>query len=309
MSLQRVLITPRSITAKGHPALSAFERAGMEPVFCTPGEMPGEDELCELLPGCTGYLAGVERISERVLAAADALRAISRNGVGVDAIDLAAAERRGVKVLTAPGANAQGVAELAVGLMFAGARHIVSGDRALKAGGWQRTRGFELSGRTVGVVGAGNIGRRVLAMARCLGMETVVHDPVARRAVEEAGFEWVELAELAERSHVVTLHAPPQEAPLVDAELLSRMRRGVVLINTARAGLVDSEAVLASLREGIVGVYATDVYEREPPEHRDLVEHPDVIATAHIGGYTEESVDRATGAAVTNLIQALQGES
>ena len=307
----RILVTPRSLTKHGHPALDELRAAGYEIVPGPAGRMPTAAELTELLPGCVGYLAGVEEISEQVLAAAPELRAISRNGVGVDAIDREAADRRGVRVLTTPGANAQGVAELAIGFVFAAARGIVAADRAVKAGEWRRTRGLELAGRTLGVIGAGNIGRRVLAMSRCLGMESLAYDPIAvedpavREALERDGHRAVELADLAGRSDVVSLHAPAQGRPLVDAEFLARVRPGLILVNTARAALVETEAVLEALADGRVGLYATDVFESEPPVDRRLADHPNVIATAHVGGYTAESVDRATEAAVRNLITAL----
>src|SRR6476620_1887920 len=135
---RRILVTPRSATCAGHPALKRLREAAYEIVLCSAGKQPGEDELCALLPGCVGYLAGVERITQRVLDAADALRVISRNGTGVDNIDMVAAKARGIDILRAEGANARAVAELTIGQVFALARGIPSCDAAMKRGAWER---------------------------------------------------------------------------------------------------------------------------------------------------------------------------
>ncbi|MFW5688382.1 MAG: phosphoglycerate dehydrogenase [Spirochaetota bacterium] len=300
-----VLVTPRSLSKAGHPALAMLEDAGFALRFGPPGEMPSEDDLRSLLPGCVGYLAGVEPIGAELIAACPELRVISRNGVGVDAVDLDAARRHGIEVLTSPGANSQGVAELAIGLMFAAARMIPAADASLKAGRWSRSRGVELVGRTLGVVGCGAIGMRVLASGAALGMEATGYDPFAREAVEAAGHTWLSLDALVGRAEVISLHAPPGERPLLDEAMLRRVRPGLIVVNTARAALVETDAMLAALDDGRVAAYATDAYAEEPPVDRRLVEHPHVIATPHVGGYTEESVERATRAAVENLLAAL----
>ena len=136
----RVLVTPRSATRDGHPSLQALADAGYETVFCRPGALPSEEELLALLPGCVGYLAGVETVSAQVLEAAKGLRAISRNGTGADAIDTAAAQRLGIRVLRAEGANARGVAELTLALILCLARSLTRNDQALKAHRWDGIR-------------------------------------------------------------------------------------------------------------------------------------------------------------------------
>ena len=130
--MKKILITPRSLTKQGHPALEKLSEAGCQLIFSTPGELPAQEELLGLVPGCVGYLAGVEKITERVLTSADALRVISRNGTGIDNIDVAAAEKRGIRICRAEGANARGVAELTLGLMLALARSVPFSDAALK---------------------------------------------------------------------------------------------------------------------------------------------------------------------------------
>ncbi|MBF0815953.1 oxidoreductase [Microbacterium paludicola] len=310
MGRGRILITPRSLTRQGLIAegpLDLLRQAGYELVGCTPGEIPAEAELRRVLPGCVGWLAGVEPITARVLDAADALRVISRNGAGVDGIDHDAAAERGVRVVRAAGANAQGVAELAIGLAIDGLRGITWSARALADGQWRRREGRELGDVTIGVVGLGAIGRRVATMAAALGADVVAHDPF----VAEAPFDLVPLDDLIARADVVTLHIPPspQGRPVIDGARLARMRRGAVLINTSRSALVDDDAVLAALESDQLAAYAVDAYDTEPPAPSRLLAHPATIATSHLGAYTDASVRRAAADAVRNLITALEKEA
>jgi phosphoglycerate dehydrogenase-like enzyme len=304
----RILVTPRSLTRGGDPALALLEKAGHEVVFCTPGKAPGEAELLRLLPGCVGWLAGVETITDEVLRAAGDLKVISRNGTGVDSIDLAACGRRGIAVLRAEGANARGVAELAMGLIIALVRSIPFGDARMKAGGWERRMGVELEGKALGLIGCGRIGRLVAGFGLAFGMTVSAHDARPDPSFTPSpGFRFAPRDDVLGSSDVVSLHCPysPGEKPLVDREALARMRKGSFLVNTARAGLVDEAAVLEALEEGRIGGFATDVFEKEPPLPGRLYSHERVILAPHVGGYTEESVARATRAAVDNLLAAL----
>ncbi len=302
----RVLITPRSLTEGGLDAvreLDPLRHRGFELVSVQPGRLPTEDELLDVVPGCVAWLAGVERISDRVLGAATDLRVISRNGTGTDSIDMAAAERAGVSVERAAGANAQGVAELTLALTLCALRHVSWTSAALREGRWERSQGSELAGCTVGVVGLGAVGLRVAEVFATLGSDVVAHDPF----VSDASLRLVSLDELLAMSQVVSLHCPasPDGHALVDASRLAVMARATVLINTARSSLVDDDAVLAALQDGSLAAYAVDAFDSEPPEVTALLRHPHVIATPHLGGYTTASVRRATTQAVDNLLAVL----
>jgi len=308
--MPRILVTPRSVTADGHPALERLARAGFEVVMPPAGKMPAASDLKQLLPGCVGWLAGVEPITDDVLSAASDLRIISRNGTGVDAIDLESARRRGIEIRRADGANARGVAELAIGMILALARSLPFSDAAIKGGGWSRRKGFELEGKTLGVVGYGKIGRIVAALARGLGMQVVGHDPFAEQSDQSLDAPLVHLVnldELVALSHVITLHCPPPAdgRPLVDARRLGLAKPGVVIVNTARHELVDIPALVAAIERGHVAGAALDVFDAEPPVERSHLASDRVLATPHIGGFTDESVDRAVDVAVTNLLEAL----
>lgn len=300
----KILVTPRSLTTGGHPALDRLTAAGYEVVLGPSGKMPTPHDLVRLLPGCVGWLAGVEKITDDVLATAPDLRVISRNGTGVDAIDLAAARTRGIDVRRAEGANARGVAELAIGLILALARSIPLSDAAIKAGGWERRKGIELAGRPLGIVGCGKIGRIVAGLARGLGMRVLGHDPFAQ---DSDDLPLVPLDDLVATSDMITLHCPPPAdgSPLFDARRLALTRPGVLIVNTARHELIDTAALVAAIDTGRVAGAALDVFAAEPPLDRTHLTSDRIIATPHIGGFTDESVDRAADVAVDNLLEAL----
>lgn len=307
--MNKILVTPRSLTKNGHPSLKRFEEAGFEVVFSTPGVQPSQEELLRLLPDCIGMLAGVEPINDKVLAAAKHLKAISRNGVGTNNIDKDAAEKNGVKILITPGANARGVAELALGHILSAVRSMAFCDSAIKQQDWQRRKGVELEAKTLGLVGCGNIGKYVARFALGLDMKVLAYDPFKDDNFNPSkDFNYCSFEQLIEQSDIISLHCPPQEdgSSLIDQETIAKMKKGVYLINTARAELFDDDALLEALECSKVAGVGIDVFSPEPPDDWRLARHPHVIATAHIGSFTTESVDRSVGMAVDNLIRELK---
>lgn len=310
MSTRRILVTPRSVTQHGHPSLDRLKAAGYEVVLGPAGRQPSPAELLKLLPGCVGYLAGVEPVGAEILAAARGLRIISRNGTGTNNIDHAAAAAHGIAILRADGANARGVAELTLGLIFSLVRQLPATDAALKRGEWTRHQGLELERRTLGLVGCGRVGQIVAKAAGALGMQVIVHDPVVEDKFNPGVFlRFASLNNTIHHADILSLHCPPAPdgKPLLDTSRLALAKRGLLVINTARSDLIDQPAMLAALENGTVGGLALDVFDEEPPRNLTLVRHPRVIATAHIGGFTQESVNRAMDVAVENLLLALEG--
>ncbi|WP_420006405.1 phosphoglycerate dehydrogenase [Arenibacterium sp. LLYu02] len=301
----KIAITPRSLSGAGHPSLSLLTDQGYELVFPAPGQTPTEEALLSSVPGCVGWLAGVEPIPARVLDHADGLRVISRNGVGVNNIDLAAAERLGIAIERAAGTNARGVAELAITLMLAGFRHVPWSDAQLHQGKWERRKGIEAEGRTLGIIGCGAIGQTVARIAIGLGMKVLGYDPFPPKDFAPEGFRMASLDEIFQLANAISLHCPPSDKPLVDLQVVASLKPGVVMINTARAELIDEAAVLRGLKDGQISCLATDVFRTEPPEASELHSHDRVIMTPHAGGFTEESVTRATNTAVHNLLKVL----
>lgn len=305
---QRILVTPRSLTAEPHPDVERLREQGFDIVYSTAGAMPTEEELLRLVPDCVGWLAGVEPVTPRIVEAAEQLKVISRNGVGIDNLPVDLLKARGVAIRIAEGANALGVAELTIGLMFSALRSIPRVDAGIKTGGWPRLRGAEIRGRTVGVVGCGAIGREVARMVIALGAQVVAFDPARPNLdLPSSAFRYAEIDEILADSDLVTLHCPlPRDgSTLIDRRRIQAVRPGQILINTARALLVDEEALIEALDSGRMTAYATDVFDQEPPTSLTLASHPRVIATSHIGGFTAESDDRATRIAALNLVSAL----
>lgn len=306
--MDRILITPRSLSKSGHPALRPLEQAGFTLVMPTPGAMPDEASLMEVLPGCVGWLAGVEPVSERALSAADRLKVISRNGSGVDNLPLQALEKRDIAVCRTAGSNARSVAELALSLIMTGLRHIVWTHEGLRAGSWPRQIGREIKGTTIGIVGLGAIGVQLAQMCLDLGATVKAHDPFAPDdRLKHGALQRVGLEDALTGVDAISLHAPmPADGTaLLTGARFDMLAPHTILVNTARAGLVDETALLAALESERLACYATDVFATEPPAPSPLLTHPKVILTSHIGGFTANAVDRSTRHAVDNLMSVL----
>lgn len=265
-----------------------------------------EDEAAALLDdGVVGLIAGTEPLTDQVLGRANALRAIARVGTGLDNVDLAAAARRGIDVVSTPDAPVDAVAELTVGLILDALRSIAPADRAVRRGEWPRLQGRLLRSRTVGVVGAGRIGREVARLLAALGARVLVHDPVVDEVPPAT--EQVDLEQLIVASDVVTLHLPLTDATrhVVDAHWLSRMRPGSILVNVARGGLVDEAALADALATGHLAAAALDTFEREPYVG-PLTAMDQVVLTSHLGSSTVETRDRMEREAAAALLAALE---
>ena len=237
------------------------------------------------------------QITPEVLDAAKNLKVIGRPGVGVDNVDLEAATRRGVIVMNSPMGNLVSTAELALALLLAVARNIPQADAAMKAGKWDRKSfaGVELSGKRLGVIGLGRIGREVAARCRALGMEITGYDPFVSPAVAEAmHVKLLTLDELLAGSDFITLHTTlnPETKHLLGRAAFAKIKPGARIANAARGELIDDEALLEALDSGRVAGAALDVYTQEPPVDWRLAKHPKVVATPHVGAATGEAQER-----------------
>ncbi|WP_246799875.1 NAD(P)-dependent oxidoreductase [Rhizobium indicum] len=302
----KVLVTPRSLTEAPHPAIEGMARQGVEIVYATSGKLPDEAELLRLVPDVTGWLAGVEPVSPKVIAAASRLCVVSRNGTGLDNLPLGELKSRGIAVRTADGANAR-VAELAIAMIFSAMRHLPYTDQGLKAGSWPRRRGIEFFGRTIGIIGCGAVGGTVARLAAAMGAHVMAFDPARPDVgIDPARFRWAKHDEIFREADILTLHCPPsKDRALVNRDMLAAVKPGLILVNTARSSLVDEAALIEALDAKQLRSYCVDVFDPEPPAFPGLASRADVIASSHIGGYTEESVNRATEMAVFNLMESL----
>ncbi|CAG0976411.1 partial D-3-phosphoglycerate dehydrogenase / 2-oxoglutarate reductase, partial [Myxococcaceae bacterium] len=230
-----------------------------------------------------------------VLARAERLRVIGRAGIGVDNVDVSAATARGIAVLNTPEGNNVTTAEHAIALLVSLARHIPQATASMKAGQWEKNKftGLELFNRTLGVIGIGNIGKIVAQRAQGLGMRVVAYDPhIVPDVAAKLDVELLSLDDLLARSDVITIHVPKtkETAGLLGADAFSKVKRGVLVVNAARGGIVSEAALLEALEDGRVGGAALDVFEKEPVEKdHPLVRHEKVICTPHLGASTEQA--------------------
>lgn len=239
------------------------------------------------------------------------LKVVSRHGAGFDSVDVAAATARGIPVLIAPAGNGQSVAELAVGLMLAVARRISAQDATIRSGGWDRSAsGIQLSGRTLGLIGFGAIGKAVARAALGLGMKVVAFDPLAKFEPGLPVERLDSIAEILPRSDVLSLHVPltEQTRKLIGAHELALLPKGAILINTARGGLVDEAALAEAVASGHLFGAGLDTFASEPPESGNpLLSCRQVIMTSHSGGSTDAALDNVAKMAAANALAVIKG--
>jgi D-3-phosphoglycerate dehydrogenase len=311
----KILITATSFQADNSgPAmerLRAYAAAsGGELAFNPLGKPLLEDELIPLLEDCEGYIAGLDFVTGKVLAACKKLRVISRYGAGVDRLDLRAAAERNITVCNTPGANAQAVADLAIALALAAARKLPMLDRRTREGQWVRSTGVELYGKTMGILGLGAVGRGVAKRAQGFSMQVLAYDPyIDAPYAEENRIAVSDFDALVENSDVISLHLPlnGKTRHIISGEVMGRMKPGAILINTARGGLIDEAAAFEFLRQGRLGGLGLDAYEEEPPGASPLFTLDNVVLTPHTAAHTAEATANMAAMAVENLINVLSG--
>lgn len=273
------------------------------------------EQLCDIIADYDALIVRSQtRVGREVLRHATRLRLIARAGSGVDNIDVAEAERRGILVINTPGANAIAVAEHTIGLMLALARHIPRADASVRAGEWRRAEfeGVELFGKTLGIVGLGCIGAEVARRALALGMIVIATDPfVAPERASAMGVPLVSLETLLARADFISIHVPanPSTHHLIGRRELALVKPGCRIINCARGEVLDEDALADALAEGRVAGAALDVFEREPPANRRLLADRRVILTPHIGGSTVEARARVGVEVAREVLRVLGGQS
>lgn len=251
------------------------------------------------------------KVTKRIIAAGHQLKAIGRAGIGVDNIDVAAATERGIVVFNTPDSNATTTAELAIAHLLSLSRHLPQADRSVRMNEWKPARfiGSEISGKTLGIIGLGTIGRQVAERAIGLKMHVVAHDPfVTQEVMRQAGIEPCGLDELLAKADYISLHCPitEQTRNLIDSKRLSLMKPGARLINCARGGLVDEEALCIALKEKRLAGAALDVYVKEPPGTSPLLALDNVVLTPHLGASTDEAQRAVSLRIAEDLVRFLE---
>jgi len=301
--MTRVAVTSRSFSR--HKILRAELLERYEDVtFNDQGLSLSGEALVDFLKGHERAITALERLDDSLFASLPELKVVSKYGVGVDMIDLESMQRRGIRLGWTGGVNKRSVSEMVISFAVALYRHIPAANREVLAGTWRQTVGRQISGKTVGIVGCGHIGKDLAPLLRAFGCRVLAHDILDFPEFYGAtGVEPVGLDELLSRSDIVTLHLPLDDSTenMISAERLALMKPDAILINAARGGLVDERAVKKMLMNGQLAGAAFDVFATEPPEDTELLNLPNFLATPHIGGSAEEAILAMGRAAIEGL--------
>jgi D-3-phosphoglycerate dehydrogenase len=253
-----------------------------------------EAELIRTVPGFDAVVVrSATKITRKVIEAAPGLKMIVRAGIGLDNVDAAAAQEKGIKVANTPAATTISVAEITFGLMLSAVRKLGRAHASMKEHRWEKKAlsGTELYGKTLGIIGGGRIGMAVAERALAFGMKVVVYDII--KVETKLDVRQVGLDELLAQADIITLHTPRQAKPILGREEFLKMKDGVVIVNASRGGVVDEAALLEALNSGKVRAAAMDVFEKEPPADFSLIDHHNVTASPHVGAAAEEGQKRA----------------
>jgi len=262
-----------------------------------------EAELVKTIPGFHAVVVrSATKITRKVVEAAAGLEMIVRAGIGLDNVDAAAAKEKGIKVANTPAATTISVAEITFGLMLGAVRQLGRANLSMKEHKWEKKSfsGTELYGKVLGIIGGGRIGQAVAERALAFGMKALVYDVV--KIETKLDLRQVGLDELLAQAEIITLHTPKQAKPILGREEFLKMKNGVIIVNAARGGVVDEAALLEALNSGKVKAAALDVFEKEPPADFALIDHPNVMASPHIGAAAEEGQKRA-GLEVVKILE------
>ncbi len=300
----RVLITD----GMDKSGIAALKAAGHEIVeqFYAPEEL---GEALRQFDAVVIRSATKIRKAQLEIAKGSRLKLIIRGGVGVDNIDVADAESMGITVRNTPNASSNAVAELAIGLMFSCARYISVAGHTMRENKWEKKaygKGFELYGKTLGVIGYGRIGKRIGDIAQALGMKVIAYQRHPKPEYECETMRFASLEELLTAADIVALSTPSLGEPIINRENIAKMKDGVVIVNTSRGGNVDEDALLESLNSGKVRAAGLDVWAQEPTKNEALYSHPAVSCTPHIGASTAEAQKRI-GSEIVAIINGFDG--
>lgn len=304
----KILVTPRSFAKHDPKPMEMLQEKGFE-IVKNPYPRPlTEEEISELIKDVDGVIIGVDPLNKSVLERAEKLKAISKYGVGVDNIDIEYAKQKGIKVSRTVGANFDAVADFAICLMLAVARKIVVIDRECRKSNWNKIMSLEIYGKTLGIIGTGHIGKGVAKRARGFDMNIIAYDVFHdEEFAKEYGVKYVPLEELYRKADIITLHVPLLEETknMIGKKEFNMMKKNAILINTARGGLIDEDALYEALKNNVIYGAGIDVFEQEPPKNQKLFELDNIVISSHSGASTYEAVDKMGIMAVENLIRDL----
>lgn len=306
-----VVITARSFGQSNPEPIKFLEANGCKIVKLKIANPLSASELQPLIAEADGIIAGLDQYDASVIESAKNLKVISRYGVGYDKVDLAAAKRNGVAVTFTPGTNENSVADLAMTLLLGSSRNIVAMDKHVKNGSGTRVIGGEMWKKTLGIIGTGRIGKGVARRAKGFSMRLLAFDAYPDAAfAQETGLTYCSLDTLLRESDFISIHCPLTDdtRSLINAAAFAKMKPTAVLVNTARGGIVDEEALYDALTRKAIAAAALDVTVQDPPTGSPLLGLDNCIMTPHIGGYTSDAVLNMGILAAKNLVAVLKGE-
>ena len=268
------------------------------------GKRFNQDELIEFIKDADGIIVGLEPINKEVMESCPNLKIISKYGVGLNNIDLDACKRRDIAIGWTGGVNRLSVAEMALGFMLSFSRNLFMTSNELKNGIWNKSGGFELSGKTVGIIGCGFIGKELVRLLKPFGCNILVNDIINQdEYYKQEGLIEVSKDEIYKQSDIITIHTPHNETTdnMIDLGILKSMKNSAYILNTARGGIINEQDLKYALQNGIIAGAGIDAYVEEPPTDREFIELPNLICTPHIGGNAKEAVEAMGMSAIQHL--------
>ncbi len=308
----KILITPRSFASFSDKPLKMLTERDYKIKRNNTGRPYKKEEMLKLIKDVDGIIIGIDELSAEIIEEANALKVISKYGIGLDNIDINMATNKKIVVTNTPTANIDAVVDLTFGLILSLARRIPEANKKTKSGKWEKIIGKSVWKKTIGIIGLGKIGKQVVKRAQGFEMNILVFRRNIfkdKKFAQKYGIKYVNLEKLLQKSDYITIHVPLNDATrnMISYEELGKIKKDAFLINTSRGGIVDEEALYDALRNNKLRGAALDVYENEPLQETPLKELDNVIMTPHIGAYTEEAIENMGIQAAQNLIDVLEG--
>jgi len=308
---KKILIGSKTFGKITPEPANILKDAGFEVDYNPYPDFFNEEQMLEVIQDYFGVVVGFDHLTEKVIAKAENLKVIAKHGVGVDTIDVDAATKHGVVVSKTVGANSSSVADFAIGLMLSTARQIPRMDAEVKQGEWPKYVGTELWKKTLGIIGLGHIGKAVAKRAAGFDMKLLAYEPypdhdfVTRHHIELASVN-----RILEEADFITIHVPLSEstANMIGREELKKMKNTAFLVNTARGGIIDEDALYDALENNVIAGAAIDAFSEEPPGHTKLLNAKGMVATPHAAAYTNESLNRMSLMCADSICRVLHGE-
>ncbi len=312
MSAKKILVTlqPNLKDIIHDHTVEAFGKVGYEVKAIYSADPVDEETICREIADCSGYIVGLEKVTPKVMDAAPLLKGVSKYGVGTDNIDIPAAEERGIEISNCPGSNSNAVAEATLGLLLNIARNVQNLCNELRDKTFKVYVGNEIAGKTVGILGFGNIGRKVAEYLKPFNTKTLVYDVFQdQAAADKLGATYASLEEIFKEADYVSVHLPltAETNHIVGTELLNMAKPGLFLVNIARGGVVDENDLYEAVQSGQVARAAVDVFEFEPPTASKMLTDDRFLVTPHIGAGTIEASFNMANMSIDNLISIIEG--